>query len=77
VLDTDVVSHLRRTGESEPEPRGAGCQCALGEYLRLSTLLELEPGLLLLERRTIGWNDKKCVGQSDPIRDLLRMRGRR
>jgi hypothetical protein len=44
VLDTDVVSHLRPTGESEPQRRGAGCQCALGEYLRLITLLELELG---------------------------------
>jgi predicted CopG family antitoxin len=35
---------------------------------------ELELGLLLLERRIIGWNGQKCGGQADSIRDLLRMR---
>ncbi len=52
VLDTDVVSHLRRPLKAEPKvvEWAAGAHAA-GFYISAITVLEIERGTLLMERK--------------------------
>ncbi|MEZ5590204.1 MAG: type II toxin-antitoxin system VapC family toxin [Gammaproteobacteria bacterium] len=51
LLDTNVISELRKTGADKQVKAWAGSVAANSLYLSAMTVLELEMGILLVERR--------------------------
>nr|VFJ54322.1 MAG: hypothetical protein BECKDK2373B_GA0170837_10469 [Candidatus Kentron sp. DK]VFJ60747.1 MAG: hypothetical protein BECKDK2373C_GA0170839_10846 [Candidatus Kentron sp. DK] len=73
LLDTNVVSALRRPEKADPNLAAWAAETpAAGFYLSSITVLELELGVLLMERRDIGqgavlraWLDQQVMTQFD------------
>ncbi|MEN5116800.1 type II toxin-antitoxin system VapC family toxin [Luteimonas sp. TWI662] len=88
LLDTNVISELRKAAEGRADPRVAAWQANVDEFacfLSVITLQELEFGVLRLERRDApqgetlrGWLNQRVVpafaGRILPIDDAVALR---
>ena len=69
LLDTNVVSALRRLDKAGPQVRDWAASAPLAQlYLSVITILEIEQGILLIERRDLrqaavlrSWMDTKIL----------------